>query len=133
MTKQLTSLTLLLLLSTLCSNCFAVEGESRQLHTNNTGFTVSLQQVDQPLLLLELEQLQQDLWNQQVNLLTQIAEMSFSVVDAIITIVVPGGLVYAFNKKLNHKKAKTDLNALNIKLALLQEDMSALNLQIAQL
>ncbi|MCF6280910.1 MAG: hypothetical protein L3J28_01675 [Candidatus Polarisedimenticolaceae bacterium] len=132
MTKQLTCLALLLLLSTLYGNCFA-EGEYRQLHTNNTGFTVSLQQVDQPLLLLELEQLQQELWSQQISLLTQIAEMSFNVVDAIITIVVPGGLVYAFNKKLNHKKAKTDLNALNIKLAHLQEDMSALNLQIALL
>ncbi len=95
------------------------------------GFTISLQQVEQPLLLLELQQLQQELWDQQINMLTQLADMSFSAIDTIITIVLPGGLLYAFNKKLNHQQAQADLSELNGALLQLQADIN--HIQIAQL
>ncbi len=95
------------------------------------GFTISLQRVEQPLLLLELQHLQQTLWEQQINMLTQLTDMSFSAIDTIITILLPGGLLYAFNKKLNHQQAQADLSELNGTLLQLQADIN--HIQIAQL
>ncbi len=121
----------LLLLTALSGNSFADEMEGRQQISDNSGFTISLQQVNHPLLLLELQQLQQELWYQQVNLLAQVTNMGFGAVDAIITIVLPGGLLYAFNKKLKQQQAKNNLHELNSKLLQLQVDIK--QMQLAQL
>ncbi len=131
MKRYLTYITLFILLTLLSGNSFADEVGNRQLISDAAGFTISLQQVEQPLLLLELQQLQQELWDQQINMLTQLADMSFSAIDTIITIVLPGGLLYAFNKKLNHRQAQADLSELNGTLLQLQADIS--HMQIAQL
>ncbi len=131
MNRDLIYLVLLLLLTALSGNSFADEMESRQQISDNSGLTISLQQVNHPLLLLELQQLQQELWYQQVNLLAQVTNMSFGAVDAIITIVLPGGLLYAFNKKLKQQQAKNNLHELNSKLLQLQVDIK--QMQLAQL
>jgi len=122
---------MLLLLTALSSNCFAGELESREFISDSSGLTISLQQINHPLPLLELQQLQQDLFRQQINLLTQLTDMSFSAVDAIITIILPGGLLYAFNKKLNQHQAKNNLHELNDKILQLQVDIN--QIQLAQL
>jgi outer membrane murein-binding lipoprotein Lpp len=128
MNRDLIYLTLLLLLTALSGNCFADEMESRQQISDNSGLTISLQQVNHPLLLLELQQLQQELWHQQINLLTQVTNMSFGAVDAIITIVLPGGLLYAFNKKMKQQQAKNNLHELNSELLQLQVDIKQMRL-----
>jgi hypothetical protein len=131
MNRDLIYLVSLMLLLSLSGNCFADQMESRQIVVGPAGFTVSLQEVNTPLLLLELQMLQQELWNQQIGLLTQLADLSFSAIDTIITIIVPGGLLYAFNKKLHQQQATTNLTELNGRLIQLQSDID--QLQIAQL
>ena len=74
----------------------------------------------------------QDLLNQQMGLLSQLSKMGFSLADAVITLVVPGGLIYAINRQHNFIQAKARLNSLSTDLQQLQNDMLAMNSYTSQ-
>lgn len=127
MNRYLTCLTLLLALGLFSGSCFANKQENRQLISGSEGFTVSLLPVNQTLLLLELKQMQHELWNQQSKLLSLLTEKSFSLADAIITLIAPGGLIYIINKQRHLMQTKGRLNTLNSDLLLLHNDVMAMN------
>lgn len=133
MYKYLFTLSLLLLLSGFYGSCFAAQPSNRQLTTDQDGFTTSLQEVERPQLLMRLKLLQQTLWDKQIELQRLLKKRSFKIADAIITLVAPGGLLYAINKQRNYVQTKTNLSLLNRDLVQLQDDLIALDNHFAQL
>ncbi|MBA1445216.1 MAG: hypothetical protein M3H12_00495 [Chromatiales bacterium] len=114
------SLALLLAIST-TSTC--IIAEERTLTVDEEGFCTSLRTVDTSALSKQLRNLQQNLKNQQIALQQRVEKGAFGVLDVAITILAPGGLVYAAIKQQTHFQAKnqlaqvsTDVNQLSVDL-----------------
>lgn len=94
-TRNLNPLFILALL--LCSvfQCAQAEEPERYLTQDSEGFTTSVRNVSDSTVTLHLLEAQQDLKSRLAVLEQQVKRKSFKAIDTLITVVMPGGLLYA--------------------------------------
>lgn len=84
------------------------EGEWFSVEHGN-GLTSRLQFVPQGELLRQIRQLRRELLTRKAVLEQTVEDSSFGLKDALITALVPGGLLYAAQKTHSHEQAKKEL------------------------
>lgn len=128
--QQRLGIMLLIMMVCTCSTAAAdsvfTNTEQRNLFTDKKGFTHSLPRIERSILLTELKLLQFELWSKQQRLLTLLKQKSFKVTDAIITLVAPGGILYALARQQDLKKTRTNLAKVHIEIDQLRKDVLAL-------
>ncbi len=70
-----------------------------------------------------------DLKKQRAGYADQVENTKFDVKDALITVIMPGGLLYAAAKQQQHNQAKADLLYISNQLSELKSDMHQLALK----
>ena len=88
---------LLILALLLCSavQCAQAADPDRYLSQDNEGFAVSLRNVSDITVTQHLLEAQQTLQTELADLQAQLKRKSFKAIDTLITIFMPGGLIYA--------------------------------------
>jgi hypothetical protein len=98
-----------LLLYALLPNAQAAENE-RFLIQDEAGFFTSLPDITDIMVTQHLMELQQNLKSELATLQAEVARKRFKPVDTLITVVMPGGLLYA---KLRHDSYKSSQYRMN--------------------
>ena len=104
------------------SNGFA--GEDRAMLTDRDGFCASLPQGNRETLTLRIQHNRNQLVWQQSNLSKRVESLKFGKLDTLITLVMPGGLLYAAIRKGTERKEKGQLEQLTQELASLNVDLA---------
>lgn len=110
-----------------------------QHSTNRGGFVFDIKPVNYAKLAEDVETLQNSLVQRQHELIKQVDKKKLNAGDALITVVMPGGLLYAGYRKHELEKAKKLLQAVNVEIKEFANDLLALrqqrnhDLQLAQL
>lgn len=89
-------------------------------------FTVLLPDVDRAALVEKIRTLRSRLIQHKQVLLQRVAEKKMNGSDAIITAIMPGGLLYAGYKKARHRQAKNDLERVSDDIEAFSSDLSAM-------
>lgn len=76
---------------------------------HGSGLTSRLQFVPQGELLRQIRQLRRELLTRKAVLEQTLEDSSFGLKDALITVLIPGGLIYAAQKTHSHEQAKKEL------------------------
>lgn len=113
----------LALISGLLLNSSNAMAENRYVLEDCDGFVTSLPNLDRESLSHNIDNHRTELRNQQSNLQVRVAEGSFSKLDAAITIVMPGGLLYAAYKTERQHALKTNLAQVNQDIDQLSSDL----------
>ncbi|MDJ0805559.1 MAG: hypothetical protein QNJ78_01880 [Gammaproteobacteria bacterium] len=112
-------------------------GDQRYLMQDAEGFCMSLPMVENPTLTQRIRDWQTVLEAQRKILAERIEQLKFNSVDTIITLVMPGGLLYAAVKRSNQLERRENLALLTADLQQLDGDLNAFqsfsNLQLAVL
>lgn len=82
----------------------------RFLIQDNEGFTKSLPNVSDVTVTQHLQELQQNLMTELSALKAEVKRKSFKAIDTLVTIIMPGGLLYA---KLRHDSFKRSEHQMN--------------------
>jgi len=93
---------------------------------NQGGYIFDIQKVDPELLAEDVEQLRYDYIRHQHELEQQVEDKKLKTGDVIITIIVPGGLLYAGYRKHEFEQAKSDLSDVTSEIKELSNDLIAL-------
>ena len=93
---------------------------------NEGGFIFDIQQVDPALLAEDVEKLRGFYIRHQHELAQKVDDKKLNAGDAIITVIMPGGLLYAGYRKQEHEKAKQALLVVTTELGELSDDLIAL-------
>jgi pyruvate/oxaloacetate carboxyltransferase len=89
-------------------------------------FIIQLPDVDREMLVEELEKLRGQLMQRKQVLERIVAENEQDGGDAIIAVLVPGGLLYAGYKKIRHDQAKNELDSLSADIEEFSGDLLAM-------
>ena len=89
-------------------------------------FTVLLPDVDRASLVEKIRTLRSRLIQHKQALLQSVAEKKMNGSDAIITAIMPGGLLYAGYKKARHQQARNDLERVSDDIEAFSSDLSAM-------
>ena len=116
----------------------SVLATDRFVQQDSEGFCTSLPQVENITLTHHIREWRTNLLEQQQRLAERVEQLKFSALDAVITLVMPGGLLYAAVKRGNHLEKRQDLSLLTQDIEQLSGDLLTLeaisaNLQIAAL
>jgi len=90
-----------------------------------SGFILSVPSVEPLVLLTEMEALRAELEGGQLAWHHEVERREFGPLDAIITIVLPGGLVYAAGRLSWHRQAATTLAEVSDEHARLTDELLA--------
>jgi hypothetical protein len=117
------------------TNSFA---EERFIVTDAEGYSTSLRMVDVKTLTQRIRTSRSTLQGQRDALAKQVAKQRFSSLDTLITIVMPGGLLYAAIKRGSQLEKRQDLAQLTQDINQLSGDLQSFeiaygDLQIASL
>jgi len=112
-----------LLLSCMTTAAQADEPQ-RLIQQDSDGFCVSLRNVSEITLTQHLLELQQDLENQVGLLKDEVQRKSFKAIDTLITVVMPGGLVYAKLRFDSYKRSKNAMTLASEELAQISQDLN---------
>ena len=93
---------------------------------NQGGFVFDIQKVDPALLAEDVEKLREAYIQRQHELEHLVENKELNVGDAILTIIIPGGLFYASYRKQELEQAKSDLLAVTTEIMELSNDLLAL-------
>ncbi|MDH3526230.1 MAG: hypothetical protein OEN52_01735 [Gammaproteobacteria bacterium] len=93
--------------------------------TDRNGFMGHVPTVDTQQLAGRIEMLRDELLQQQQDLARKVEETRLDAGDAIITVIMPGGLLYAGYRKRAHSHATNDLAAANEVIEELTRDLAA--------
>lgn len=107
-------------------------GETRMVLADSQGFCASLPQVDRENLAQRMQQSQGWLAQQQSRLSARVEKLRFGKLDTLITLVMPGGLLYAAIKKGSHRQEQQRLEQVTQDLSQLNADLLALSTQAAE-
>lgn len=121
-TKSLKSLALMMTLGLLftASNVIA---DDQYILEDCDGYVTSLPNVNRETLSHSIDDHRSELRNRQSSLQVKVSNQAFSKLDAAITIVMPGGLLYAAYKTQRHLALKTSLNQVNQDIDQLSADL----------
>lgn len=108
--------------------CFVLPGaqaddNDRFLIQDSEGFTQSLANVSKITITQHLQELQQDLKNELGTLQAELKRKSFKAIDTLITIVVPGGLLYAKLRHDSYKRSEHRMNRVSDELAQISDEL----------
>jgi hypothetical protein len=92
-------------------------------YTNADGFVVEIPAIDPQLLAEQLEDLRAELLLRQAELVTEVKDLELDGTDAIITVLLPGGLIYAGYRKHEYEMARHDLVEVNAEIDELTRDL----------
>jgi len=92
---------------------------------NHGGYIYDIQKVDPQLLAQDVEKLRAAFIRRQHELTQLVENREFGAGDALITVVMPGGLLYAGYKKQQLEKAKTSLSVVTAEITELSNDLMA--------
>lgn len=90
------------------------------------GFIYDIQKVDSKLLADDVEKLRSDLVRHQYELVKLVAQNELDAGDVIITVIMPGGLLYAGYRKHKLEQAKDTLLIVSDDISELSNDLLAL-------
>lgn len=93
---------------------------------NQGGFIFDIQKVNPVLLAEDVENLREVLIRRQHELAQLVENKKLGAGDAIVTIIIPGGLLYAGYRKKQLEKAKSALSAVTKEIRELSNDLIAL-------
>ncbi len=93
------------------------------------GLRVTIPIFEEQALLNRLAVYHSDLNKQRSNYADRLENTKFDVKDVLITVIMPGGLIYAAAKQQQHNQVKTDLQDISKQLAELKLDMNQLALK----
>ena len=93
---------------------------------NQGGFIYDIQKVDPALLAEDVEKLRSDLIRHQYELVKLVAQNELDAGDVIITVIIPGGLLYAGYRKHKLEQAKDTLLMVSDDISELSNDLTAL-------
>lgn len=132
-TRTLNPLMLLaLLLCGVLTSAQAAESE-RTIHQDNDGFCVSLRNVSEVTLTQHLLELQQDLQTQVGLLKDEVKRKSFKTIDTLITVIMPGGMIYATYRMDAYWKSKQAMALASEVLDQISDDLIAFQPDISSL
>ena len=89
----------------------------RYLMQDSEGFTTSLPNVSDITVTQHLLALQQDLETQLSQLKQEVQRKSFKTFDTLVTIFMPGGLLYAKIRHDDYKQSKTQMHRVDESLS----------------
>ncbi len=92
------------------------------------GLMVTIPTSGEQTLMNRLAVYQSELNKQMSNSAAQVEKAKFDVKDVLITVIMPGGLIYAAARKQQHNQAKEDLQDISNQLTELKTDMHQLAL-----
>ncbi len=130
----------LVILSTLLATMLATgsvlaeQGISHETHQFNLdwvetidryGFVGHVPAVDPQQLAQNIETLHDDFVQNQQYLARKVEDTRLNTGDAVITVIMPGGLLYAGYRKREHSRAKNDLAAISGVIEELTSDLAA--------
>ncbi|MCU7811669.1 MAG: hypothetical protein KZQ77_10600 [Candidatus Thiodiazotropha sp. (ex Notomyrtea botanica)] len=122
--RQNPLLLIALLLSCAFQGIQAAEHE-RFINQDSEGFRTSLRDVSDITVTQHLQEVQQDLQSRLSHLKQQVQKKSFKVMDTLITIVMPGGLVYAKLRHDSYKRSEQAMLQVHEELELISGDLVA--------
>jgi len=93
-------------------------------YTDADGFVVEIPAIDPQLLAEELKDLQAELLLRRAELVTAVKDLALDGTDAIISVLLPGGLIYAGYRKHEYEMARHDLVEVNAEIEELAHDLS---------
>lgn len=96
-------------------------------YTDADGFVVEIPAIDPQLLAEQLNDLRAELLLRRAELVTEVNDLKLDGTDAILTVLLPGGLIYAGYRKHEYEMARNDLVEVNAELDELTRDLSNFN------
>lgn len=93
---------------------------------NQDGFIYDIQKIDPKLLADDVEKLRSDLIRHQYELVKLVDQKELDAGDVIITIIMPGGLLYAGYRKHELEQAKDTLLTVSDDISEFSNDLVAL-------
>jgi hypothetical protein len=99
--------------------------EQRFIYEDSEGFRTTLRDVSDITISHHLKEMQVDLQTKISHLQTRLKQKSFKAIDTLITIVMPGGLVYAKLRHDSYKRSERALAEVNEELQLISKDLIA--------
>jgi hypothetical protein len=93
-------------------------------HTDTDGFVVEIPAIDPQLLAEQLNDLRAELLLRRAELITEVADLELDGTDAIITVLLPGGLIYAGYRTHEYEVARRDLAEVTAEIDELARDLA---------
>ena len=103
----------------------ATAGEVPAQDSRSGQFIIQLPDVDRETLIDQVTMLRSQLIARKQALATRVADSKLDGGDAIITAIMPGGLLYAGYKKARHEQARTELARVSDDIETLSGDLLA--------
>jgi len=95
-------------------------------------FTIQLPDVDREALIEQLRTLRSQLIQRKQALVQSVADKKLDSKDAVITAIMPGGLLYAGYKKVRYEQAKNELARVSTDIEEYSDDLLAMQPSPAQ-
>ncbi len=105
--------------------CVQAEENDRFLLQDSDGFVTTLPNVSDTTITLHLTALQQDLETQLNQLKAEVQRKSFKAIDTLVTVVMPGGLIYAKLRIDSYRKSERALIRVNEELSQISGELVA--------
>ncbi len=99
--------------------------EDRFLIQDSEGFTTSLPNVSAITVTQHLQELQQDLETELTQLKGEVQRKSFKAIDTLVTVFMPGGLLYAKLRHDSYKHSERKMNRVSEELGLISGELIA--------
>lgn len=111
----------------LCSliQCAQAEENKRFLIQDSEGFVTTLPNVSGVTITQHLLELQQDLKIELSYLKNEVKRKSFKAIDTLVSVVMPGGLLYAKLRLDSYKKSERKMNQVNDELTQISGELVA--------
>ena len=93
-------------------------------YTNEDGFVVEVPSIDPQLLAGQLRKLRDELLLRRAELVTEIEDLALDGTDAVLTILLPGGLLYAGYRKHEYELARHRLVEVDAEIDELARDLT---------
>ena len=106
-------------------------GETPTALTMPGQFTVQLPAVDRAILADDISTLRSQLIQRKQDLGEEVAERKMDGSDAVITAIMPGGLLYAGYKKMRYEQARDELERVAADIEELNGDLEAIRTRMA--
>jgi hypothetical protein len=109
-----------------CISQSAHAEQTLALLTNTGQFTIQLPAVEHAALIEQVEILRSQLIEDKQELVQDVADNELDGADAVITVIMPGGLLYAGYKKARYEQAKNALASVSTDIEELSTDLLSL-------
>ncbi|UCC55661.1 MAG: hypothetical protein JSU75_09945, partial [Gammaproteobacteria bacterium] len=92
-------------------------------YTDEHGFVIEFPAIDPQLLTRQLRDLRAALLLQRADLVTAVEDLEMGTAETILSVLLPGGLIYAGYRKHEYEAAKDDLAEIDTEIHELSRDL----------